>query len=334
MWPKEKLMNMDGDILRQLFRSELRCGICYGEDVNWENAYAAAEQVGEIVEMEDMMSELAKLLERYPAFTVEQEGTQLHVQGILKNKRKKRQEISSFLWLQCHPSSHNLVTASVAGGKPFFCNQLEFIDNLEERFGMQLALLIEKDEMLKTFYLEYQAWLAPYTERIVMLRKDFSEQMAMLISEIARSFPEDEAAIMPVRFNVPYFLNRVKRILEQYRLSQTGENGALQLLRFHLQSGETDLECHLDLNTCNAVWIRYIDNRAQYSNHLTLLTDQQIVQLIRELLKRIKYYTNPFCSLFAKDIAEMAGSMLSLEENVTSDTILEALETYLDLFYS
>ena len=37
---------------------------------------------------------------------------------------------------------------------------------------------------------------------------------------------------------------------------------------------------------------------------------------------------------FAKDIAEMAGSMLSLEENVTSDIILEALETYMELFYS
>ena len=85
MIEKEKLLQMKSSVLRTLFHAELKMGYYYGEDANLERAHVSSDKLGEIVNMEHFLTELAELLSRYDDFIVEQKQYWIQIKGCEKN---------------------------------------------------------------------------------------------------------------------------------------------------------------------------------------------------------------------------------------------------------
>lgn len=330
MIEKEKLMQMKSSVLRTLFHAELKMGSYYGEDTNLERAHVSSDKLGEIVNVGRLLAELAELLSRYDDFIVEQKQYWIQIKGCEKNNRRRKKEPREYLWLQYGEREGGIIMAAIAGGMPIYCNQIQLIDNLEQRLGMQLALLIQDDDTLKTFYLEYLKWLEPYIKQVSDLRASFRELVITDFCAISESFSEETAAVMPVRFNIPYLLAGIKRILDHYRVLHLVMPTLQREIGFQVQQGKRILDCFISLETYNAVRIYYSDHALKEEFCYRELNDRQTAMFICQLIHRMMREENPLGKLFAKDICDLVHGMLHDKPNLNETQVVAELESYID----
>jgi len=308
----EKLVTMEGDVLRAIFRSELRSGGCYGEDCEKKRAKAIAECIGTIFDVAELLDSLAEFLGQYSDLAIEKRTRGLHILGEQANRRKKPQKMHSCLKFD-YNNQHNLLMVSVDGGSPFYCNLLELIDNLADRFGMQLALCIQEDQELKRFYQAYLNWLSPYQQQAELLRFNFQTWLVGKICALTKRFPKQKAACMPVTANIPYLTERFQEMLLQYHLAQFELPQIRQDIGFHVQTQQFVFSFLVDRITYNAVVIQYWDKTDEKTCCRRILTGSQTLTLLKQLQAESAEQDNPLARLLSKELDLLLYHMFILE---------------------
>lgn len=333
MLSQQSLLRLEGNVLRAYFQSELRTGSCFGEEYKKEYIQMSADKLGHIVNVTAIIDELADLLQKYEDFTLEQMEGLLYVKGYVKQGRKRKVELCRGLRLQYENYADTIVLAVTANGVPFYCNQLQFLDNLNSYFGMQLAILIQDDEKLKAFFEEYIEWLKPYREQAKQIREAFCSELADTVYRIASAFPAEKTAVIPTAFNVPFLLFHLEKILIPYRLPGMMAESFMKILGFRLsfRAGQ-DFSCYIDPKTFNAILLTCTaDAEAEY--YSAVLNERQIVLLMKQLIVTGMQSENPISRLFARELADVVYEMMCYREEQDEMSIVSGLERYLELWY-
>lgn len=313
----ERLVTMEGDVLRAIFRSELRSGGCYGEGRDKTQAKAMAVQIGRIFDVAELLNAMAEFLVQYEDFTVERAEHSLCVFGEQRHRRKKKQQAGGYFRLE-YNSMGNLLLVSLEEKVYFYCNLIELIDNLAHRFGMQLALCIKDDTMLKQFYQNYLDWLAPYTEQMARLRQDFLTELVEAIRSGVGKFPPQKANWMPVKANIPYLADQFQQILRQYNIAQLEMPQMRQEIGFQIQAELYAFSFLVDCSTYNAVAVQYLDRQTDKNCCRRILTNTQTVALLKQLQTESETHENPFFRLMGKELAFLLYKMSVLERRAGS----------------
>lgn len=330
MFQKESILQMKVDTIREFFEDELTNGIYCGVGVSIKQAAVSARILEKVVDVPQMVTELAALLQKYKDFRVESKEHLLHVRGVMKGEATESEPFSR-LWLQYWDEEDEIVVASVDAGDMLYCTQLEFLDNLAGVFGVQLALLIQDDEEMKRFYLEYLEWLEPYYEQGMEKKQSFSKILAHSVGKLAMQYPEELATIMPKGFNVPYFVNRLRHILEAYHLPDINAPSEWKLMGFTITRDDVWLSCHIDFRTFNGLMILFgTDERVEKPR---VLNEKQVVQMAENLLLLMLQTDDTVSRLFAKDLSNVIAEMLKLGTDTDPAAAAEALQKYVEVFY-
>lgn len=313
----EKLVTMEGDVLRAVFRSELRSGGCYGEGRDKKQAKAMADRIGKIFDVVELLNSLAEFLAQYEDFTVEKMEHGLYVLGQQVNRRKKKQKNGGCLKLE-YNGMGDLLLVSFGGGEGFYCNLIELIDNLTHRFGLQLALCIQEDDRLKQFYQNYLDWLTPYAEQMAALRQDFLTALVGAIGQDVKNFPPQKVDWMPVKANIPYLTDKFQQILRQYRLPQLEMPQMRQEIGFQIQAQPYAFSFLVDCSTYNAVAVQYLDRQTDKNCYRRVLTGAQTVTLLKQLQAESEKQENPFFRLMGKELEFLLYKLFVLEQQANS----------------
>lgn len=313
----EKLVTMEGDVLRAIFRSELRSGGCYGEGRDKEQAKAMADRIGKIFDVEELLHSLAEFLAQYEDFTIEKTRYALCISGKQENRRKKRQRTGGYFRLE-YNGMENMVMVSLNSKEIFYCNFIDLVDNLTYRFGLQLALCIQEDEMLKQFYQDYLDWLRPYTEQLAVLRQEFLTALVGAIGRGVGNFPPQKVDWMPVEVNIPYITDQFQQILRQCHLPQLEMPQMRQEIGFQIQDQPYAFSFLVDCSTYNAVAVQYLDRQIDKNCYRRILTGPQTVALLKQLQAEGEKQENPFFRLMGKELELLLYRLLVLKQQANN----------------
>lgn len=298
---REKLMTMEGDVLRAIFRAELRRGVCYGAEHSKKRVKAMADCIGKIFDVAALLDALAAFLASYADFAVARTANGLEIAAPLSGQTKKQQKPDGCLRLE-YNSAGNLLQVSLDGRERFYCTLTELIDNLAYRLGMRLALYIQDDERLREFYRSYQQWLAPYWEQLQRQRQNFLTALLSEIGGIIAEFPQLPVDWMPVTVNVPYLTERLGQLLLRYRLSQLSASQLRSEIGFQVEAQQYDFLFLVDRQTYNAVLVQYWDKQDDGRNYRRRLNGEQLVALLQQLQTESEKKADPFFRLLAKEL--------------------------------
>lgn len=164
------------------------------------------------------------------------------------------------------------------------------------------------------------------------LKNQFARTLAMTIGKLAKRYPKEEAYAMPVLFNVPLLIHRMRQILTSYDLPMLESPSKWNLMGFMLQGEGMSFSCHIEYRTFNGMMVILTDEQEPSALCSRVLSDRQSVILIKDLIQTMQQTDNPLCRLFAADMTNLVYDMLLPEEHPDEKKVLEELDHFLLLF--
>lgn len=325
----EKILKMKPSILRSWMQEEFLDSERHGDSNTAMKAERMSEAMYGVVDIPKMIAELAELLLNYSDFQVEQEKLRLIVRG--KRKEEPKEAAGSIRLSLLHKTESDMVIASVGSTNNIYCNQLNFMDNMAGVFGMELALLVQNDERMKAFYLEYFEWLKPYYQQIMELRYDMETRLVRIISKLVKEYPNEEPFIAPITFNIAYLLHHVRGSLHHYRLPDVEKCSSLNLLGFNVAREELRFSSVIDFKTFNGLLVFCFDHERVEASFHKVISDYQTLLLVKDLIVQLERQPNPICQLFAQDLAKIMATVLLLKADKEMCNTIKEIENYLEI---
>lgn len=164
------------------------------------------------------------------------------------------------------------------------------------------------------------------------IKNQFVRTLALTMGKLAKCYPEEQAYVMPVLFNVPFLIHRMRQILTAYNLPMLKSPSKWNLMGFQIQTDGMDFSCHIEYRTFNGMMILLTDNQEPEALCCRILSDRQSVILVKELIQTMQQIDNPLCRLFAADMTNLVYEMLLPEQQPDEQKVLEELDDFLVLF--
>lgn len=327
----DKIQNTKPAALRKWLQEEFLDLERYGD----ANTIMRAERVSNAmygwVDIPKMIAELTALLLKYPDFQVEQEKSRLIVRG--KRKGEPKEAAGCIRLSLLHKTESDMVIASVGKTNNIYCNQLNFMDNMAGVFGIELALLIQKNETMKVFYLEYLEWLQPYYEQIMELRCDMEERLARIVMNLVKDYQREEPTITPVLYNIIYLLQGIRSSLNLYRLPNVEAASSLNLPGFNIRREDFHFFAVIDIRTFNGLLVMRLEKEHLEKSFHIRLSDYQTLVLVKDFMVELKRQPNPICQVFVQDVAGIVVDAIPLKEKTEVSDVIAELESYLEVLY-
>ncbi len=164
------------------------------------------------------------------------------------------------------------------------------------------------------------------------IKNQFVRTLALTMGKLAKCYPEEQVYAMPVLFNVPFLIYRMRQILTAYHLPMLQSPSKWNLMGFQIQTDGMDFSCHIEYRTFNGMMLLLTDKQEPEALCCKILSDRQSVLLIKELIQTMQQIENPLCRRFAADMTNLVYEMLLLGKQPDEQKGLKELDDFLVMF--
>lgn len=164
------------------------------------------------------------------------------------------------------------------------------------------------------------------------IKNQFVRTLALTMGKLAKCYPEEQVYAMPVLFNVPFLIHRMRQILTAYHLPMLQSPSKWNLMGFQIQTDGMDVSCHIEYRTFNGMMLLLTDKQEPEALCCKILSDRQSVLLIKELIQTMQQIENPLCRRFVADMTNLVYEMLLLGKQPDEQKGLKELDDFLVMF--
>lgn len=329
---KEKKVNLkaEGKALRQQFIAELDA--C--EPPKRNRGYDENRELNKRLRHHDLIStiieELAMLLKPYNEVVASHSSRSIYVYGHAMQNGVRPGKIQNCFTLWKHNWDNTVrfysTNRNINGN-----NVVELLDCMDRLIGKQLAILIQDDADLYKFYQAYTEWLAPYSKRLNSWRNEFMTLLLNWVKSLILSTPEEEPCTKAVQYNLMGLFHKLKKEIEEYRLSDSGEKIVWLSYGVRIRADKELWVLQMDTETfnCLEVQIRHNDSGKQAIERK--LTDSQIIQIMIQLIEMLGFSENPYCILFRFALCKcMKEYILLAEDELDEKEVINDLKSLIE----
>ena len=164
------------------------------------------------------------------------------------------------------------------------------------------------------------------------IKNQFVRTLALTMGKLAKCYPEEQVYAMPVLFNVPFLIHRMRQILTAYHLPMLQSPSKWNLMGFQIQTDGMDVSCHIEYRTFNGMMLLLTDKPEPEALCCKILSDRQSVLLIKELIQTMQQIENPLCRRFVADMTNLVYEMLLPGKQPDEQKGLKELDDFLVMF--
>lgn len=251
----KKNLYAEGKALREQFKEELNAKKPSGAKRWYKLSEEQNRRLGQIYSTDILMQELADFLKQYDDLIVHYYGESLYVYGHGPREGVRPGKVRNMFTLWKNERK-NALWLGFDNRSIRECNALDWLENLGNEAGKNLALLIQDDATLYEFYQEYTKWFAPYGKRLTSWKSEFMTILLSWVKSFVLSMQDEAACSKNIRFNLMGILHRLADELKEYELSYDNEKIVWIPYGVRIREGKETWVLEVDTENFNCIKLR------------------------------------------------------------------------------